>query len=435
MRLSLFQGILLGVFGLAALIGIFVFANYTGVGSQQAQIGTVVIWGTLPRAHISQVLISASQANPDLKGLSYVQKSASTFRSELVAAIAEGGAPDLVLITQEDLLSLFKVIQLIGAATLSERTFKDAFAIGGEVYLAPGASGAYGIPFLIDPLVLYENRTILSSSGIAQAPTTWEALTGLVPRVATKTASGNIDRALIALGTYGNVHNARGILSALFLQAGAPLSKISDTGFRRADLGASLAEGTPPGQAVLRFYTQFADSSKVSYTWNASLPDSQTRFLTGDLALYLGYASEAAYLKQANPNLDFDVAPLPQLATSGTKSTYGLIYAFAIPRGARNPSGAYLAAAALIDLVSNRAAAVASGMAPASRALLASPPSTGVAAVAYASALYTKGWLSPAPPDTDSVFSTMISNVISGRQTLDSALASAESALSALLQQ
>jgi len=62
-------------------------------------------------------------------------------------------------------------------------------------------------------------------------------------------------------------------------------------------------------------------------------------------------------------------------------------------------------------------------------------PANPVAAVAYAEALYAKGWLSPAPADTDLVFSGMIGNVISGRSSLATALVSAEQSLSALLQQ
>jgi spermidine/putrescine-binding protein len=206
-------------------------------------------------------------------------------------------------------------------------------------------------------------------------------------------------------------------------------------GILSANLGAdSTVSGVPSGQAVLRFYTQFADPSKVSYTWDASLPDSQQAFVNGDLALYIGYASEAAFLTGANPNLDFDVAPLPQPATATTKTTYGLDYAFAIVRGASNSAGAYTVAADLTGSSEQQAAASATGLAPASRAALAAPPANPTLAVAYTSALYAAGWLSPAPLDTDTVFSGMINTVISGKNTLASALASAQGALSALLQ-
>ena len=55
------------------------------------------------------------------------------------------------------------------------------------------------------------------------------------------------------------------------------------------------------------------------------------------------------------------------------------------------------------------------------------------ATVAYQSALYAKGWLSPQPSATDSIFSIMIENVISGRSNLDTSLSSAETSLLTLI--
>ena len=432
MKISLFQGILFGAFGLAALIGLFVFATHTGTTTQNA-VGPVVIWGTLPKDDIQAALTAAGQTDATLKSVSYVQKDPATLPADLASAIATGGAPDLVLSSQEQLRALGKFIAPVPLATLSARAFTSAFIEEGGIFTAPAGSGYFGIPFLVDPLVLFTNRSILSSSGVARPPTTWEALTGLVPRVAQMTPSRQIIRGLIALGTYDNVHNARGILSALFLQTGVPVSGYSAGGTLTANLGGSSAGS--PGQAVLGFYTQFTDPSKVSYTWNASLQDSQQAFLAGDLALYIGYASEARYLRAANPNLDFDIAPLPQPATATLKSTYGLVYALMIPRGAKNSAGAYQAAVLLTNSAEQAAAAAATGLAPAALSQLGAAPADPVAAVAYAEALYANGWLSPMPADTDTVFSGMIGNVISGRLNLQAALASAESSLSSLLQQ
>ena len=435
MKLSLFQGILLGFFALAAVVGVFVFATYQNSGGSGADVGHVTIWGTLPKDQIDQVLVTAGQTNQAFNDVIYSQKTLATFDTDLISAIAEGRAPDLILIPQEYLLPLSKILSVIPSASVSQRAFKDTFAAGGELYLSPTQGGSYGIPLLVDPLVLFTNRSILASNGIATVPATWEAVTGLVPKVAVKSPTGAISRSLIALGTYANVRNARGILSTLFLQAGVPMTTISTNGYRRADLGTSYQEGTPPGPAVARFYTQFADPSKVSYTWNTSLPDSQQAFLLGDLALYLGYASEATYLKDANPNLDFDIAPVPQIATGSTKTTYGIIYSLAVPKSSPNPTGATIVAAALSGLANDGLAASVTHMAPADRDLLAAPPSDPIAAVAYSSALYAKGWLSPTPRDTDIVFSAMINNVISGRLTLEAALTTAENALSVLIQQ
>lgn len=433
MKISLFKGILFGVFGLSAFIGLFVFATYTNNSNGGNTIGTVVIWGTLPKADMQNFLVEVAKIDTTLKNVSYIQKDSATLPNDLATAIATGASPDLVLASQEELYSLAKFIMPIPTGTLSEATFTSTFVGEGNIFAA--ANGYYGLPFLVDPLILFSNRTILSSAGIAKAPTTWEALTGLVPNVAVLTPARQITRGLIALGTYDNVHNARGILSALFIQTGVSISSYSSGGVLSSNLGKNIGNGVPPGQAVLGFYTQFADPSKVSYTWNASLSDSQQAFLKGDLALYLGYASEARYFTAANPNLDFGVAPLPQPATASVKSAYGLVYALMIPAGAKNASGAYQAAALLTNSLEQSTAASLTGLAPATLNQLTTAPADSVAAVAYAEALYTKGWLSPAHADTDMVFSGMIGNVINGRSTLATTLISAENSLSALLQQ
>ncbi|MHB1163177.1 MAG: ABC transporter substrate-binding protein [Minisyncoccota bacterium] len=436
MKISLFQGILFGVLGLAALVGVFVFATHTGSSSgnkNATTVGTVVIWGTLPKAAMQSALTTMMQTETSLKNVSYVQKNQDTLSTDLASAIATGNAPDLVLSSQENLRSLAKLIMPIPFATLPAATFSSMFVQGSGIFATPDGSGYYGMPFLVDPIVLFSNRGILSSNGIANPPTTWEALTGLVPNLAIMTPTRQITRGLIALGTYDNVHDARGILSTLFLQTGVPMSSYAN-GTLVANLSGKTSGSTLPGQAVLNFYTQFADPSKVSYTWNASLPDSQQAFLAGDLALYLGYVSEARFLTAANPNLDFSVTPVPQPATASLKSAYGLIYAFMIPRGAKNPSGAYRAAALFTGATEQAAGALALGLSPATTNQLVAAPADPIAAVAYAEALYTEGWLSPAPTDTDAVFSSMISNVISGRMASGMALTSAEGSLSTLLQ-
>jgi ABC-type glycerol-3-phosphate transport system substrate-binding protein len=435
MKISLFQGILFGVFGLVALAGLFVFATYTSNNAGPETIGKVVIWGTLPSEGIQSMLTQAAQTDTVLKDVSYVQKNALTLVADLASAIATGAAPDLVLASGEQLRALAKFITPIPLATLSARTFANAFVQEAGLLSAPAAQGYYGVPFALDPLVLFWNRAILTSSGIAKPPSTWEAVTGLVPSVANFTSTRQVTRGLIALGTYDNVRSARGILSTLFLQQGIPLSAYTTNGSLAADLGKTSASGKPSGQAVLSFYTQFADPSKVSYTWNSSLPNSQQMFLSGDLALYLGYASEARFLSSANPNLDFDVAPVPQPATAPTKSVHGLLYSFHIPRGAANVSGAYRVALLLAGPAEQTAMAAATGLAPVSLTVLSSAPADPVAAVAYAEALYAKGWLSPEPLDTNGVFSSMIGNVISGRSTPETALIGAENALTSLLQQ
>lgn len=431
MKNSPFQIVFFSIFGLFALVGLFVFATYTGGGSGTVTVGPVVVWGTLPSSDMQSILSVVAQTDTSLKDVSYVQKNPVSLSTELTTAIATGVAPDLLLSSQEELHSLTKFITPIPFSTLPVSTFEQSFISEGNVFLAPGGAGYYGVPFLVDPLVLYSNQDILASNGIVKPPSTWESLVGLVPKLSVLTPSRQITRGLIGFGTYDNVHNARGILSTLFLQLGLPMSSYSMNGLV-ASLGSGGSESG--GASVLGFYTQFADPAKVSYTWNTSLPDSQRMFYTSDLALYIGYVSEVRHLRAANPNLNFAVSPIPQSAVAKTKRVYGLLYTFMLPRGAKNTQGAYQAAMMLASSAGQIAAQV-TGLAPANLNDLAQVPSTDpIATVSYASALYSKGWMSPVSTATDQVFSGMIESVISGRSSLETALSTAERSLGALLQ-
>lgn len=435
MKISLFQGVVVGVFVFGALVGIFIFATYDGRSSGGVQIGPVSVWGTLPRSVVAPMLLEIGKTNEALKNVSYTEVNASALGTNLAAAIATGNAPDAVLASQEQLVTLAPFLAPIPSASLSESAFANSFIDGASILKNPDGTGYYGMPFLVDPLILYANSDMLASSGLTRPPATWESLVGLVPKLAVITPAKQITRGLIGLGSYGNVQNARGILSALFLQTRVPMVSIKESGQVEVELSRSVTGGgTSAGEAVLAFYTQFADPAKLSYTWNSSLPNSQQAFATADVALYIGYSSEASVLAEANPNLNFTVAPLPQPSTAPTKATYGLLYSFMITRSARNPSGAYQAAALLTGSKEQIQAAEMTGLAPVSRTVLSTPPTEALANVAYTSALYTKAWLSPTPASVDKVFSGMITGVTSGRVNPGEALTRATAELSLSLQ-
>ena len=152
-----------------------------------------------------------------------------------------------------------------------------------------------------------------------------------------QTSAQTVTKSLIALGTYENIENARAILSLLFMQAGYKMSERSESGYRSdlMDVRSGML-GASPAESALNFYTEFANPTKTVYSWNRSLPNNRQAFLAGDVALYLGFASERAGLAEANPNLDFDMATTPNPGTATTRMTYGKAYAFAIPRASKN---------------------------------------------------------------------------------------------------
>jgi ABC-type glycerol-3-phosphate transport system substrate-binding protein len=85
------------------------------------------------------------------------------------------------------------------------------------------------------------------------------------------------------------------------------------------------------------------------YSWNSSESGAQESFTSGAAALYVGYASEQPFISNANPNLAYDMAAIPQPQTAANKVDYGLAYAFAIPKASSNAAGALAAAKALAN--------------------------------------------------------------------------------------
>jgi ABC-type glycerol-3-phosphate transport system substrate-binding protein len=431
-----FQIILIAVFAVLGLIGLYVFSTFSGFGNNAAQIGTVVVWGTLPAKAVNSGIEALKIAHKEYAGVSYVEKPVASFDTDLANALASGQGPDLVIIDQEELVAEAPKIQQIPFKSIPQRTFLDTFVSEDELYLT--STGTYGIPIVIDPLVLYYNRALLSGAGIASPPTTWEAVIGLTPSVTKQNGNQTVSVAAVPFGGYGNVTNARAILSLLLLQAGSPITQTNNQGLRSVlgDTSASTdTTGNTPAEAALNFYTQFANPSRTVYSWNPSLPVSRQAFTSGDLALYPGFASEEAGLAAANPNLDFDMAVIPQPGSGGMNATYGLAYTFVFPKVAKNMAGAYSTALSLTasDILPNLAEAL--GMAPAKRSLLVSDPTNRYTSVYYPQALTAKGWLSPLPSVVDGVFSAMISSMTTGRSDVKQALSDADLSLNAAFSQ
>lgn len=427
-----FQIGLLAVFGVLALIGLVMFANFKGFGRTAADFGSVTIWGTLPQDSIDGPLSTFKKGRKEYANVDYVERRADTFDADLADAIASGNGPDLIIISQEHLIEEQNRLTLIPSSSISERTYRDTYLPVYELFLTQG--GSYGIPFVIDPLVLYYNRTILASAGASQAPRTWEAVTGLSPAITRASDAQTITRATVALGSYENVENARAILSLLFFQAGNNITAASSIGLR-STIGSRSDDvfGSTPAASALNFYTEFANPAKTTYSWNRSLPNSRQAFITGDLALYPGFASEQRTLAASNPNLDFDMAAIPQPGTATTRVTFAKAYVLAIPKASGNTEGAFEVAQAFAGRDLMGAMARSLGMAPAARSLLTPSNEDIYEPIYYPEALIARIWLSPLPTETDTVFASMIDNVSSGRQGAEQALITAGQALDAAL--
>lgn len=421
-----FQIILLAIFLALAVGGLIFFALFRGFGSEPNPYGTRVdIWGTLDARAFEQVRNALVESDDQFSVVAYTQKDARSFRSELVNAIAEGRGPDAVVLPHDLLLAERAKLYPIPYETLSERTIRDTYIDGAEIFSL--SEGTYGFPIAVDPLVMYWNRDLFSSAGLATPPATWLALTNTTVPALTVISNDtfSVVRASLAFGEYANVTNATKILLMLALQAGSGLIAETDRGFEVRLNRAVEQTARPPLLAALDFYTQFANPSRPIYTWNRSLPQDRAEFLAGDLALYFGIGSEYAGLVAGNPNLNFDAAPVPQGGGATIQKGYGTFYALTPLRSSDNLAGTFYALQQLGSAESAQALAQGLGIAPVHRAVLAQGAANPFRQTMYRAALVSRGFLNPSPEATEGIIKTMVEDVTSGRMAVSEAVSDA----------
>jgi ABC-type glycerol-3-phosphate transport system substrate-binding protein len=427
--ISAFQMVILAVFGTFAVAGVLIFAFFVGTNTG-ASTGPVVIWGTFDEASFQTVLRQLVESDGRLRQVSYIQKEESTFTTELTNALAAGTGPDLFILRQDQTISEGAKILPIPYDQLSRDTFRNMWAEAADPFMGP--DGVLGIPFAVDPYVLYWNRDMLSSAGVARPPQYWDEIYELTRTATKKSDAGSLVKSAIAFGEYVNVSHAKGILSMLILQAGGRVTGRDGAGSLVPALMARVGETAQPGESALRFYTQFANPTSPDYSWNRSMPESRVAFAQGDLALYIGPASEEPLVRRLNPNLNFAIATsVPQVKNSERTIVGGYAYAFAIPRTSQNPQGALTAAYLLGGPESSQLLTLAFGMASARRDVLAMP-AQGNDAVFNRMALLVRTWEDPDPRETERIFKDMIEGVTSGAARTIEAVQRAEQSMRTL---
>ena len=435
-KLTVFQAVVLSVFGALALgaVGIFAFLTSTGGGNQ---IGVVRMWGTLDGSAISSVLKTLADEDTRLGQVTYEQKDSATYESDLANALASGTGPDIFLMRENATEIDGGKAMIIPLSALSARDFETTFADASSVYMTE--NGALAVPFMIDPLVLYWNRDMLAAAGYSQAPQYWDEFYDIANKVSARDDSNSITRSAVALGEYENVDNAKEILSALIMQAGGAITAEDNQGKIFSALGGRGSGTSTPQlstESALRFYTEFSNPSKSDYSWNRSLPTASDSFSAGNLALYAGLASEATQILKKNPNLQYGIATFPQVrGQQAGKLRFvdsGHMYALAISKNSKNPQGALTVAFLLAGVSTEGALSDVLQLAPARRDLLGkkTPDTSGLF---KSQAIITRFWKDPDPDKTGDIFRDMIEGVTSGALRLSEAVGRADQQMGALL--
>ena len=423
-----FQTILIIVFLAAAVFGIMVFSGAIKIGSDSKSniTGTVVLWGTVKASAIITTIDEFNKINKTFV-VKYVQKSPENFDQDLLEALASGQGPDMFFMSDDLIYKYKNKIFPIPYESIPLATFKSSFAGAGEVFLT--SKGVLAFPMVIDPMVLYYNRSMLDANSIVYPPTYWDEFLSLVPSLTKKDENKKIIKSGVAMGQFSNISHAKDLISTLFMQGGNPIITEKSGAF----ISTLNDSGKYGLNSILKFYTEFSNPLSEVYSWNKSLPNSIDFFSSDNLAFYFGYASELSSLINKNPNLNFLAAPIPQIKNSDFKLTSGRVTGIAISAFSKNLNTAFTAASLMTggDFASKFANALK--VAPARRDLLAVKQLDAYMPIFYSSALYTRSWLDPSPEDTNDIFRGMIDKILSNNMTVENAITDASAKLGLLL--
>ncbi|HEV3245410.1 MAG TPA: extracellular solute-binding protein [Candidatus Paceibacterota bacterium] len=431
-RISSFQVILLCVFGAIGVAGILIFALATA-GNGGNSIAPVTVWGTFDQTTVKEILRTAAEQDQRLTQVTYVQKNPATFEQDLANALASGQGPDLFIMRSDEALYDQSKVYAIPYGTLSQSQFSSAFVDGSVPYLSD--NGVLALPLFVDPLVLYWNKDELATGGIAQPPQYWDQLPAMMQQLVKKDSAGNLQKEGIALGTYQNINAAKDILAMLIQQAGGQIVARNAAGQYVPALslggGASIS-----AQSALNFYTEFANPSQTDYTWNDAQPSARQAFAAGNLAMYIGYASEEPLILTANPNLNFSASSAPQVRSDQNSIDAGTVYGIAVVRTSPNLQSALTVAYLLASAPVDQALSEVLGLAPARRDVIAASTSSAPYAQLFDKmALVTRTWADPDPSQTAPIFQAMIEDTDSGAASAVDAIGRANQQIGNLLPQ
>ncbi len=289
---------------------------------------TLTYWRPLDDSATFQPVIDEYQkTNPKVK-IEYKKIPIKDYETQLLDAIASGRGPDLFSVGNAWMPKYFDKLAPSPEDKLSVADFEKAYyPIAAKDNIKD--KRIYGIPYSIDTLALYYNTDLYGKADISEPPKTWDEVVGKPadpsrPSEAAKPSmlaklnnrQGNaFKQSAIAVGN-NQTQRSSDVLSLMMLQ-----QRTAMTNDNRDQATFNLTQKVDGkdvhlGTEALRFYTSFADPRTPNYSWNGSLGDSVKAFAEGRTAMMVGYAYNIPTVERLNPNLKFDIAPVPQIGGS-----------------------------------------------------------------------------------------------------------------------
>lgn len=307
------------IIGVGAVIFLVIFvliikAVFGGKGAKKQV--NLTYWGLWEDKEVVQPLIELyQQKNPNIK-ISYEKMSPENYREKLVVRSKSGQGPDIFRFHNTWLPEIKEVVAPLPQSIMAKSEFEKTFYPVQQKDLKVD-NYYYGLPLEIDGLVLVYNKNLFSKAGIAAAPTTWDDITDMVPKLTVKDRQGQLITSGIALGTSSNIEDFSDIFGLLLVQNGGSITK----------LNSEEAAG------ALEIYRKFAEDPQ-GY-WSDAMPNSTTAFIQEKVAMIIVPSWEILTIKAANPDLTIKVLPVPAVP-GGSSSSIANYWVEGVSRFSKN---------------------------------------------------------------------------------------------------
>ncbi len=258
------------------------------------------------------------------------QLSANEIYPRLVEALAEDHGPDIISVQNRrigefiskltpmpakvDDVTVTTVKTTFGTETTVNNQSRDLLSLSqlDQQYVKTVRddvvkNGAIiGLPLSMDMMAVFYNKDLLDRSGVAEPPKDWKEFQDSVRKITRyDKTTGKLTQYGTTLGTGDNIPGSDDLLYVLFRQ--------SNVGFTAKSGQAVFNLSQEASSQVMDFYTDFANSTRDTYSWSAEQGDALDAFVAGKVGFFFGYSYHFPVIRARAPQFDFRILPLFQL--------------------------------------------------------------------------------------------------------------------------
>ncbi len=420
--------------GIAIAVFLTVILILKSIGGGQTQNTTLEFWGVFDdRSAFDKVIRDFQGLNPGVK-VFYKQFSYEDYERNLIDAMASGTGPDVFMVHNtwipkhgDKLAALPAKIPGLKQPLLTVQDYKNNFvdvAFKDFTY----NNQIYALPLYVDTLALFYNKDLLNSTGITRPPQDWDEFNSDVETITKLDKSGQITQSAAAIGTARNINRSTDLLSALMIQTGVKMTDDDHTGASFA----SSVNNTAVGELALKYYTDFANPSVRTYTWNDAQHYSLDAFIEGKTAMMFNYSHQIGVLRSKASRLNLGVAPMPQVSKTDVKN-YANYWGAGVSSRSKFPNESWKFVAYLASKEGAQSYLSETVRPSARRDLIELQRSDLDLGIFAVQALSARSWYQIDSTAIETIFADMIDDVNFGRMSVKDSLSNAESRVSVLM--